>query len=203
LRLELASRSGGGDAAAEIRKRLATIAKARSYVDWRKIKALALDLETQRMAIMTYVAPNAPAEAFDLLWRILAMAPSIYQRCDDGDGAISNVIAAVRADLGAIGESAKLAPSTLADRVFEWVVANDYGRFDGLIELLSKPMGREGLEDLKAKYEKLAAQPPVRSTAAERRMIGYGSSGPVQSPCVFVPGAFEKGASAPSTVARV
>lgn len=79
LRLELASCRSGGDAAAEIRKRLVTIAKARSYVDWRKIKALALDLdlETQRVAITTYVAPRAPAEAFDLLWRMLALAPSI------------------------------------------------------------------------------------------------------------------------------
>jgi hypothetical protein len=179
LRLELASRSGGADVAAEIRKRLVTIAKARSFVDWRKIKALALDLETQRIAITTYVAPDAPAEAFDLLWRILATAPSIYERSDDGNGMISNVIAIARADLGAIGERANLAPSTLADRVFEGVVANDYGQFDGLIALLAKSLGRDGLELLKAKFEKLAAQPPVRSKDGERRIIGYGSSGPL------------------------
>lgn len=41
LRLELASRSGSGDVAAEIRKRLTSIAKSRSFVDWRKIKSLA------------------------------------------------------------------------------------------------------------------------------------------------------------------
>ena len=179
LRLELTSRSGGADVAAEIRKRLVTIAKARSFVDWRKIKALALDLETQRIAITTYVAPGTPAEAFDLLWRILAMAPSIYERSDDGNGTIGNVIATARADLGAIGERARLAPSTLVDRVFEGVVANHYGQFDGLIALLAKPLGRDGLELLKAKFEKLHAQPPVRSKDAERRMIGYGPNGPL------------------------
>jgi hypothetical protein len=179
LRLELASRSGGADVATEIRKRLVTIAKARSFVDWRKIKPLALDLETQRIAITTYVAPAAPGEAFELLWRILAMAPSIYERCDDGNGTISNVMALARADLGAIGEKAGLAPSTLADRVFEGVVANGYGQFDGLIALLAKPLSRDGLELLKAKFEKLAAQPPVRSKDADRRIIGYGSTGPL------------------------
>jgi len=179
LRLELASRSGGADVAPEIRKRLVTIAKARSFVDWRKIKPLALDLETQRIAITTYVAPSAPAEAFDLLWRILAMAPSIYDRCDDGNGTISNVIALARADLGAIGEKASFAPSTLADRVFEGVLANGYGQFDGLIALLAIPLGRDGLELLKAKFEKLAAQTPVRSKDNKRRMVGYGSSGPL------------------------
>jgi len=179
LRLELASRNGCADVASEIRKRLATIAKARSFVDWRKIKALALDLETQRIAITTYVAPSAPADAFDLLWRILAMAPSIYERCDDGNGTISNVIALARADLGAISEKSGLSPPALADRVFEGVVANGYGQFDGLIALLAKPLGRDGLELLKAKIEKLAAQPLVQSKDADRCIIGYGSTGPL------------------------
>ena len=67
LRLELASRSGGDDVAAEIRKRLATIAKAKSFVDWHKVRALAKDLEGQRAAIMKHVAPSRPTAAVDLL----------------------------------------------------------------------------------------------------------------------------------------
>jgi hypothetical protein len=179
LRIELASRAGGSDVAAEIRKRLVAIAKARSFVDWRKIKTLAQDLEMQRSAIVSHVAPSAPNEAFDLLWRMLAMAPSIYERCDDSSGAISNTIAMARADLGAVGEHAGLAPATLADQVFEAMITNTYGQFDGLIALLAKPLGRDGLELLKTKFKTLAALPPVRPNPAERRMIGYGSSGPL------------------------
>lgn len=48
-----------------------------------------------------------------------------------------------------------------------------------MIALLAKPLGRLGLELLNAKFEKLAVQPPVRSKGSERRMIGYGSNGPV------------------------
>jgi hypothetical protein len=50
LRLEMAS-SGGGDVAGEIRKRLISIAKSKSFVDWQKIRTLARDLEMQREAI--------------------------------------------------------------------------------------------------------------------------------------------------------
>ena len=67
LRLELASRSGGGDVAPEIRKRLTSIAKARSFVDWRKIRQRAADLDMQRTAIMSHVAPTKPAEALSSL----------------------------------------------------------------------------------------------------------------------------------------
>jgi hypothetical protein len=179
LRLELASRSGGSDVAAEIRKRLVSIARSKSFVDWRKIKPLAQDLEMQRTAIMDHVAPTKAADAFDLLWRMLEMAPSIYERCDDSNGTISSVISSARADLGIVAEAKALAPSMLADRVFQGVCANDYGQFDGLIALMAKPLGRDGLELLKAKFGELPVEPQVRSRQDERRVIGYGSAGPI------------------------
>ena len=179
LRLELASRSGGSDVALEIRKRLVSIARSRSYVDWRKIRPLAQDLEMQRAAIMDHVAPTKPAEAFDLLWLLLEMAPSIYERCDDSNGAIGSVIGVALAYLGAVAEQAALVPSTLADRVFQGVCANDYGQFDNLIALMAKPLGRDGLEIIKAKFAGLAAKPPSRPIHGERRVIAYGSAGPM------------------------
>ena len=88
LRLELASKSGGDEIAALVRKRLATIAKSKSFVDWRKVRALAKDLEAQRAAIMKFVASTQQTEAVDLLWRLLELAPSIYERCDDSHGIV-------------------------------------------------------------------------------------------------------------------
>ncbi len=179
LRLELASRSGGADVAAEIRKRLITIARSRSYVDWRKIKPLAQDLEMQRAAIIDHVAPTRPGEAFDLLWRLLELAPSIYARCDDSSGTISSVISQALADLGVMAEQAALTPATLADRVLQGVCANDYGQFDNLIALMAKPLGRDGLEILRASFGQLAAKSPERQRQSERRIIAFGSSGPM------------------------
>lgn len=180
LRLELASRSGGGDVAAEIRKRLATIAKSRSFVDWRKVRALAADLDMQRSAIRQHVAPTRPAEAFDLSWRLLDLAPSIYERCDDSNGTIGDIIEETRSDLGAIAAQAKPDTRLLVDRVVAAVCTNDYGQFDGVIGLMAEALGSDGLTMLKARFEDMAAaEPPAKPAAGDRKVIGISTHGPV------------------------
>lgn len=178
LRLELASTNGGGNVAAEVRKRLASIGKSRSFVDWRKVRTLAKDLEMQRAAIMAHIVSNSANEAFDLLWRMIELAPSICERCDDSNGTIGSVMALALADLGAVSAKAKFAPDVLADRVFNGVCANDYGQFDGLIGLMADALGNEGLALLKAKFEKLAANPPTKAADEDRKMVGWGTGGP-------------------------
>ncbi|MGC5799439.1 hypothetical protein J4O76_20525 [Sphingomonas sp. NFX23] len=178
LRIELASRSGG-DVASEIRKRLVSIGKSRSFVDWRKVKELARDLEGQREAIAVHVAATRPGEAFDLLWRMLEMAPSIYERCDDSNGAIGSVIDSARDDLGAIAVEAGQPVGALADRVFAAVCANDYGQFAELITLTAPALGPDGLNRLKAQFETLAANAPIGAPGRERRVIGLNTRGPI------------------------
>ena len=178
LRLELTSR-GGGDVASEIRKRLTSIARSRSFVDWRKVKELARDLEAQREAIATHVAPTRPGDAFDLLWRMLDMAPSIYERCDDSNGLIGSVIDFARDDLGAIAAEAAQSAGALADRVFAAVCANDYGQFDQLIPLTAQALGPNGLNRLKAQFEELAASAPMGAASGERRLIGLSTRGSI------------------------
>ena len=178
LRLELTSR-GGGDVASEIRKRLISIAKSRSFIDWRKVKELARDLETQREAIATHVATTNPGEAFDLLWRVLEIAPSIYERCDDSSGAVGSVIESVRDDLGVIAAKASQPASGLADRVFAAVCANDYGQFDDLISLTAQALGPDGLNRLKAQFDDMAANTRVRTAGGDRRVIGLSTRGPI------------------------
>ena len=116
------------------------------------MRDLARDLETQREAIVMYVASTNQGEAFDLLWRMLEIAPSIYERCDDSYGAIGQVIASARDDLGAVAAGAGQSAGALADRVYEAVCANDYGQFDGLIGLTAPALGTDGLNQLKAMF---------------------------------------------------
>lgn len=179
LRLELASHSGSGDVAAEIRKRLAAIAKSRSFVDWYKIRPLAADLDMQRSAIVKHVVPTAPAEAFDLLWRFVELAPSVYERCDDSNGTIGNIFADALNDLGAIAEQAKPDVGNLVDRVYAAIFANDYGQFDGVVSLMAPALSGQGLAMLKARLEERAALPPVNSKAADRKIIGISTRGPI------------------------
>lgn len=179
LRLELAGRAGGDGAAAEIRKRLATIAKSKSFVDWHKARAFAKDIEAQRAAIMKHVAPMQPAEAVDLLWRFLEMAPSLYERCDDSNGTIGDIMDTALEDLGEVAKSAKLPADKLADRVFTSICANDYAQFDGLIEEMAEALGRDGLVLLKAKFEALAKTPPAKPASGERRVVAISSRGAI------------------------
>ena len=60
LRLELAAAQSPGDVAKEVRKRLTTIGRSRSFVDWQGVRSLADDLDTQRRAIVDTVAKTAP-----------------------------------------------------------------------------------------------------------------------------------------------
>lgn len=159
LRLELASQAGGVDVAAEIRKRLVSIARSKSFLDWNKVRPLAQDLDTQRSAIITHVAPAHPGEAFELLWRLIDMAPAIYDRCDDSNGTVGSVFSQALEDIGDIAPQARLDPVRLADRIHEALCANDYGQFDGLIPLMAEALGTDGLTMLKAKLEELAARP--------------------------------------------
>ncbi|MBM1175467.1 DUF6880 family protein [Microvirga arabica] len=101
LRLELAGAASPADMAQEIRKRLTTIARSRSFVDWHQRKALVTDLETQRQAI-SQVAKVDAAEALDLLWRFMVLANSIFNRCDNSSGSVIAVFQAACRDLGDI-----------------------------------------------------------------------------------------------------
>ena len=87
LRLELAGAQSPGEVAKEVRKRL--MAVARSFVDWQGIRSLADDLDTQRRAIVVRVATAEPREALDLLWRFMALASSVFGRCDDSNGSVT------------------------------------------------------------------------------------------------------------------
>jgi tetratricopeptide (TPR) repeat protein len=178
LRLELTGQlAGGAGVATEVRKRLATIAKSRSFVDRHKYRDFVKDIEAQHRAIVDNVAANQPAEAFDLLWRLLEMAPSVYERCDDSNGAIGSVMKDALEDLGRLAPQCGLKISVLADKVYEGVRANAHGQFDGLIGKIAPVLGKEGLNLLKVKFEVLSEAPPKPPKDSQRRVIGWGRDG--------------------------
>jgi hypothetical protein len=179
LRLELAAREAPESVAAEVRKRLGQIARARSFVDWRKVRDLAADLEAQHRAIVDQVAKIDPAEALELLWRFMDLAESVHERCDDSNGVIGDVFRGTCRDLGPLAELAKPDPVTLADRVFEALNENDYGQYDRLIETLEPALGGKGLDHLKARFVELSKTPVERPPEGQRKVIGWGSGGPM------------------------
>lgn len=179
LRLELAGTQSPDEAAGEVRKRLATIARSRAFVDWHKRKALVDDLETQRRAITELVAKQDPATALDLMWRFLNLANSIFERCDDSSGRVIDVFHSACEQLGAISIAAQTDPIRLADQAFEALRKNDYGQYDDLIAVLTPALGQEGLEHLKQHMVSLSAEPVEKPTEEDRHVIGWSSNGPI------------------------
>jgi hypothetical protein len=100
LRLELAGAHSPGELGKEIRKRLTVIARSRSFVDWQSIRSLVDDLDAQRRAIVETVARADPEQALDLLWRFMALAPLVFERCDDSSGRVIGVFREARSDIG-------------------------------------------------------------------------------------------------------
>jgi len=117
IRLELASLQSPDQVAKEIRKRLSTIARSRSFVDWQNRRDLVDDLEAPRRAIVQQVAKADPTEGLDLMWRFMALANSVFTRCDDSSGTVSSIFHAACHDLGEMAQTAGAEWRSLRDPV--------------------------------------------------------------------------------------
>lgn len=179
LRLELTALVAPKAMAAEVRKRLSQIAGARSFVDRRKMRDFAADLEAQRRAINDQVAACDAGEALELMWRFLQLAETVYARSDDSDGVIGDIFRDACRDLGSRAQAVKPDPVALSDRVFAALNANGYGQFDGLIEALGPSLRDEGLDYLKERFIELSKTPNEKPPPEQRKEIGWGSSGPL------------------------
>ena len=68
----------------------------------------------------------------------MALANSVFARCDDGSGTVSSIFHAACHDLGEIAQAAKLSPEDLAARAFNALIDNNYGQYDELIAVLTR-----------------------------------------------------------------
>lgn len=92
VRMALSSEQRPQEAAADIRKRLAQIRRAKSWISARTQRTLAKELNGLIDVMMTRVASEDVGLGFDLLWSLLQLAPDIYARTDDSNGTIGDVM---------------------------------------------------------------------------------------------------------------
>ena len=145
LRLALAAAEGADGAAREVRKRLAAIARATTFIDSAKRKALLVDLEAQHQAITGAIAAADPALALELLVRFLELAEGLMQRSSDSTGALIGVFQRAADNLAPIAKAAATSPPALAQHGADLLHENGYGQFDRLIPSLAPALGEEGL----------------------------------------------------------
>ncbi len=181
LRLELAAANGPDAAAAEIRRRLAALSRAKKFVSRSHAATLADDLEVQREAIQKHVTEQDPGLALELLWRFITLGERVFDRCDDSYGLVGEVFRSARADIGRVAAAACPDPVKLADRTFEAIWRNGFGNYDGLIGELGPALGQAGLEHLRLRVLVLR---DGRSAAAR----GAGRSNVVPGPWGRSPG---------------
>ena len=109
----------------------------------------------------------------------MALASSIFERCDDGTGTVIGVFHEACSDMGDVALNAKANPTTLADQAFEALIANDYGQFDELIAVLAPALGPTGLEHLKQRMVDLSNRPVKEPAEKDRVEISWSSAGPI------------------------
>lgn len=179
-RAALLEEAGSAYLGAEVRKRIATLKRAKSFVTWRKQKALVADLDRQRAIIADKIAPSDPVMALDLTWRFLELAAPTYERADDSDGQIGDVLRAALAELETLLPAAGPDPVALAEQIFGLAIdANDYGEYDGLIGLAGPTLGADGRAHLRHMVQEAIASAGVPPEDGAGEIIGWGSSGPV------------------------
>ncbi len=153
LRLALAEAANPEELGPLVRKRLRELSRSQTWVDGAKQKALQQDLDSLRRTIAEKIAGHSPSDALSLLWQFLALAPSVYERCDDSHGGIGEIFAEARDDMSAIAQAAKPDASALAAQIYASLNDNGYGQYDGLIGMFSESLGAAGLDRLKSLFD--------------------------------------------------
>lgn len=179
LRMELVGNASGVELAREVRKRLGSIARAKSWIDWQKVKSVKADLEAQRKTIAEKIAIFDPDEAFELIWQFLSLADPIFERSNDGSGTLIESFHAACDDAGRIAALAKTSTQRVVDEIVAALQDNGYGQYDRLIDAMAPVLGETGLRKLQNAFERWAREPKSKVTEAGMQIVGWSMSGPI------------------------
>src|SRR6056297_1055528 len=175
-RMALSAAQGPKDMAADIRKRFATLRRASAFLDWRKQRALVRELDGLLDMIEARIAPEDADTAFELLWSLLHLAPSIHERTDDSNGAVGDVMSRAVDLIGVVAPQISAAPEALAERVLEAVADAEFGEFDGIIPATAEALGPDGLAHLKHITNAWSETPPSDAELDKWRRVGLSTA---------------------------
>jgi hypothetical protein len=163
LRMLLAGTEGPGRLAAEIDKRIQTIGRSRSFVDWEKRKPLVQELEHLRATIATTLATQSSEGAVERLWAFIGIADRVIERVGDGVRDVEEVFGQAMDDLGRLSTALPARhPRELARRVLAFCAAGGFGSTGALIRHLGAALGIEGRAELRRATEAaLKSLPPA------------------------------------------
>lgn len=170
VRMALAARDDVSLLAHEIDKRLKTIRRSRSFLDWDKVRPLARELDQLRESITGPLAQQSPPLAIEQMRLFLSLAEPVYERADDSNGSLADVFQQGGEDLGALWvQAGDQDPASLAADILSLIEADGYGVFDGLPDSASPALGKEG----RAAMRRLLIDRQRALTGDQRRRYDY------------------------------
>ena len=180
LAMLLASTEGPDKLAARIDKRIKTIGRSRSFVDWEKRKLLVQELDHLRATIATRLAAQDRERAIELLWDFLSIADAVLKRIGDGIGAVGEIFGAAMDDLGRLSATpSPRDPKALARRVLAYCERDGFGSTDALIRHMGVALGVAGRTEIRRATEAAlkavprSAQPRDWQGDAKRRHFAF------------------------------
>lgn len=91
VKAALAGKDGPDAVAKLIDRRLASLERAKSFIDWQKARAFRTDLDSLVDTILEELGRTAPALAIDRLVRFIASHERVFERVDDSNGAVQDI----------------------------------------------------------------------------------------------------------------
>jgi len=164
LRLALAGMDGAGRLAAEVEKRLRTIARSKGFIAWERVRPLARELDGLRETIAGPLAASDPRAAVTQMRLLLGLGAGVFERSDDGSGTLGEAFRQAGAALGRLwGLVEDRDPLALAAELLALLDADNYGVTDYLLAAASPALGPAGRGELRRLLqERLARLPRLR-----------------------------------------
>jgi hypothetical protein len=125
LRMELAGSTVAPRSSEKSEKRLSSIARAKTFIDWREVEhedGSGISAEDH----LRYHPSHDTAGAFKLIWQFLAIPDPLFGRSDDGSGSFFQTFHQAGTDAGSIAKAAKIDADVLAEKIFKAFPYNTY-----------------------------------------------------------------------------
>ncbi len=152
----LAGVKGPSAVAGIIDRRLASLERARGYIDWDKRKAFAADLKATVSTIVDELGSADPAAAVERILRFVKSADGVFERVDDSSGSIGGIYQDAAAALPAIAERMPADDRLhLIDRLVRLLLADEFGLIGEAVNGLISALATKELTSLDLALEQI------------------------------------------------
>ena len=160
LTIALAALDGGDKLGVTLEKRIHTIGRSRSFLDWEKGRELAKEIDHLRTTVAGPLAERDARLAAEHMWDVVGLADPALTRIYGSAQAAVEVFEAAIEDLGRLWSAVAGQPTTLARRVFAGL-EGDRGHLElDLVRAMAAPLGPDGRAELRRLVDEALAQVP-------------------------------------------